>query len=95
MKMFSPSLADSLRRFSGVIGYLLLVVVIALSLLMLQRFADRQAAVECHAGNETRLVLAELLEALSDPIEGDAPGAREQRQRISEELQPLVELRDC
>lgn len=93
---FGPDSAfPRLVHWQVAIGYVVLIVLMAISLTVTYRLAQEQSLSECHASNETRTVLDQVLLVLRAPRDTDEPGDHERRVEIYEQLEPLIELRDC
>ncbi len=61
----------------------------------IERQAEVSAALNCKAINEAKVALDNVLLALAAPREDDEPGDAEERQRLYELVEPLVQPGEC
>ncbi len=99
---FGDQLREFLRKSPLFVGYLLLVMLLVIGFLYMEsltRKIDDQAVarseLQCRAGNDTRQVVASVLDALAAPRPDDVDGEFEARQHLRVELEPLLLPADC
>lgn len=61
----------------------------------MERYQSVQIHEVCQSGNETRRVLARVLDTLAERREDDEPGEFEERQRLREAVDPYVQAQEC
>lgn len=102
MIRFGEGLKDSLQRSPLFLAYVILVLLIVIGFLYVEaltRKVDEQsearARIQCLAGNDTRQVISNLLDALSVQRDGDEPGEFEARMETRRRLDPLLLPKNC
>lgn len=102
MISFRNRVGDNLRRSPLFVAYVILVVLIVIGFLYMEaltRQIEEQSAarakIQCLAGNDTRQVLASILDALAVPREDDESGDFEDRMELRRQLDPILLPKDC
>lgn len=100
--MWKPRIRESLSRSSLLIAYLFLVVGAVIAFMYMQGVTDRieheafvRSYENCEAVNESKQVLAAVLNRLAQPREDDQPGDYEERQQLLASVQEIIEENDC
>lgn len=96
------------RRIAVAINVLTVATVVVLAYLLGMFAGDLQAVQDeqerrselrvhqiCESQNETRAVLAHVLDELAGPRDDDIPGEFEERQRLREQVNPYIQPHDC
>lgn len=96
------SLGRKLARARLLIAYLVLAVGLVLAFAHQYRITERvelegmvRAHENCRTGNETRAVIAAILDRLAEEREDDAPGEHEDRMRLRAELDSFLQPNEC
>lgn len=95
-------LREVLSRYHLLLAYIIFSVAISFAIYELQELSNRmefrselRSHQLCENQNDTRQVLTDVLKILAAPREEDEPGDLERRQRLFDEITPLIEPVNC